>query len=95
MLCPVCSADVLGTSLAAIQRQKQLEQREHDVRAVCATCASLSVRETDACESTDCPVLYSRVKAGREHRSTVELFQRLSVNIPSMKEQQDPIYLVV
>lgn len=63
----------MGTNLVVIQRSKQLEQREHDVRAVCATCASLPVGDTDACESVDCPVLYSRVKAVREHATTVEL----------------------
>lgn len=95
LMCSQCSRDALGTNLALLQRSKQLERREHDVRAVCATCARLPVDATDACESTDCPVLYSRVKATREHKSVAELFEKLRISLSGEKASSEPIYLVV
>lgn len=95
LLCSECSDDGLVTNLSLIQRSKQLEERVHDVRVVCATCSRLPVDATDACESTDCPVLYSRVKAVREHRSTAELFQRLQISLGQDKQNDEPVYLVV
>jgi hypothetical protein len=42
-------------------------------KVVCATCAQIPAGDAGACDSIDCPTLYSRVKIDREYEDAAQL----------------------
>lgn len=83
--------------MAMQTRTHHLEHRVQVIRSTCGSCAGLPVHEADACDSVDCPILYSRVKSAREVETATETFRNLDqasrINIES--DAQNPVYLVV
>lgn len=63
-LCPACRHDRPHATLLALSRRlAAAERKATDIRAVCRSCAALAPHEDVRCDSRDCPVFYSRVKA--------------------------------
>nr|POE90174.1 dna polymerase zeta catalytic subunit [Quercus suber] len=52
-----------ATLLTLRQRVARAERTAQDLRAVCRSCAGLAPPDAVRCDSRDCPVFYSRVKA--------------------------------
>lgn len=63
-LCESCRKEQPQRSLLSLRRRLQgAEKRAADLEDVCRSCASLPVGDRVKCDSRDCPVFYSRVKA--------------------------------
>ncbi|TKA26043.1 hypothetical protein B0A50_05555 [Salinomyces thailandicus] len=63
-LCGVCRYGRAQETLLVLRRQVQrAEGKVRDLQDVCRSCAGLTVGEEVKCDSRDCPVFYSRVKA--------------------------------
>lgn len=63
-LCTRCRESRRQETLLALRAKVQkAEKRSKDVNDVCRSCASLAFEEEVKCDSRDCPVFYSRVKA--------------------------------
>ncbi|PSK46036.1 DNA polymerase zeta catalytic subunit [Elsinoe australis] len=62
-LCAVCLASKARSLLALRARLKKAEKKKKNMDAVCRSCADLPFGDEVKCDSRDCPVFYSRVKA--------------------------------
>lgn len=62
-LCERCRAKPHTALLELRTRQRRAERRARDVDDVCRSCEGGAFGEEVRCESRDCPVFYSRVKA--------------------------------
>lgn len=89
--CNKCKADPVGTAHALESRASAIEERTQSIKAVCAACASLPVHEADMCDSVDCPVLYSRIKANRELDDATAVLRDVKLG----ERQQQTAYLIV
>ncbi|GAB7359547.1 hypothetical protein MBLNU230_g6735t1 [Neophaeotheca triangularis] len=64
-LCKGCREQRTQRTLLALRRKVgKAEERFGNLEAVCRSCAGLAFGEEVKCDSRDCPVFYSRVKAG-------------------------------
>ncbi|KAF2225309.1 hypothetical protein BDZ85DRAFT_273162 [Elsinoe ampelina] len=63
-LCAGCAGNQAGSMLALRERLKKAGARKMNIDAVCRSCADVPFGEDVRCDSRDCPVFYSRVKAG-------------------------------
>ena len=78
LLCTDCLANPARTHLTANNRLLTAGSRCTALASVCATCAQIPVGDADNCFSTDCPNLYSRMKADREVGDLEHLLANLS-----------------
>lgn len=63
-LCGTCKNERPQHTLLSLRRKlKRFEQKSTDLEAVCRSCADVAWDEKVKCDSRDCPVFYSRVKA--------------------------------
>ena len=63
-LCDTCRTEKTQTALLSLrQKLKKAEKKAHDTGEVCRSCANVAWDEEVKCDSRDCPVFYSRVKA--------------------------------
>lgn len=63
-LCHSCRHEQAQNTMLALRRKvRKAELRRRDLEEVCRSCAGLSFGEEVKCDSRDCPVFYSRVKA--------------------------------
>lgn len=62
-LCARCSVDAANTLLTLRRRIQVAEKKKADIDAVCRSCSGIASDERVRCDSRDCPVFYSRVKA--------------------------------
>lgn len=69
-LCTRCAADTSRTLLALRAKINKAERKKDDLEKVCRSCANLAWSEEVRCDSRDCPVFYSRVKANTRLGST-------------------------
>ncbi|KAF2723681.1 hypothetical protein K431DRAFT_282779 [Polychaeton citri CBS 116435] len=70
-LCVACRYDrPQETMLSLRQKLKLAERTATDLDAVCRSCASIAIDDKVSCDSRDCPVFYSRVKAHTKLGST-------------------------
>ncbi|KAL1622191.1 DNA polymerase zeta [Diplodia seriata] len=68
-LCAACLARPHTALLDLRTRQMRAERRARDIDAVCRSCeGNVAFGEEVRCDSRDCPVFYSRVKANSELR---------------------------
>ncbi|KAK5114206.1 hypothetical protein LTR85_010271 [Meristemomyces frigidus] len=67
-LCTFCREERSQQTLQALQQKLQkAEKKARDMEDVCRSCANLPPVEEDVrCDSRDCPVFYSRVKANTQ-----------------------------
>ena len=67
-LCKHCREDRAPQTLLALRTKLQkAEKKVRDMQDVCRSCANLPPGEEEVkCDSRDCPVFYSRVKAGTQ-----------------------------
>ncbi|KAK4543375.1 hypothetical protein LTR36_005518 [Oleoguttula mirabilis] len=67
-LCTVCREERSQQTLLALrQKLRKAEKKVKDMEDVCRSCANLPpVEEEVRCDSRDCPVFYSRVKANTQ-----------------------------
>ncbi|KAK3696761.1 DNA polymerase zeta [Vermiconidia calcicola] len=66
-LCDTCRTVKPQMTLMALQDKLQkTERRAEDLEHVCRSCANLAWGEEVKCDSRDCPVFYSRVKANTQ-----------------------------
>lgn len=64
-LCHTCRHKKTPQTLLALREKlRKAEQKAVDMQAVCRSCANLAFGEEVKCDSRDCPVFYSRRKAG-------------------------------
>jgi DNA polymerase zeta len=63
-ICTSCRRNSQKTVLALTEKIFDLERKKHEIDKICESCCLRSF-ETD-CESLDCPVLYSKVRADRD-----------------------------
>ncbi|KAK5019573.1 DNA polymerase zeta [Cryomyces antarcticus] len=62
-LCANCRASTSRALLALRSRLKGAEEKKRAIDTVCRSCANLAWDEEIKCDSRDCPIFYSRVKA--------------------------------
>ncbi|QIW98811.1 hypothetical protein AMS68_004329 [Peltaster fructicola] len=63
-LCATCRYEHTQQSLLELQKKMQtVEKRASDLRTVCRSCADLAFGDEVKCDSRDCPVFYTRIKA--------------------------------
>ncbi|EGP82687.1 uncharacterized protein MYCGRDRAFT_77946 [Zymoseptoria tritici IPO323] len=63
-LCPTCLHSRPAQTLLSLRAKvTKAEKKVADIEAVCRSCADLPAGEEVRCDSRDCPVFYSRVKA--------------------------------
>ncbi|KAK5163323.1 DNA polymerase zeta [Saxophila tyrrhenica] len=68
-LCDACrTVKSQQTLLTLRQKLQKADRRKTDLERVCRSCAGLAWSEEVRCDSRDCPVFYSRVKAGTRLR---------------------------
>ena len=68
-LCETCRCVKTQETLLALRRKLQkAERKERDMGDVCRSCSGLAWDEEVKCDSRDCPVFYSRVKADTQLR---------------------------
>ena len=66
-LCALCRQDRTQHTLLALREKVQKAQaRSRDLEEVCRSCANLPTGDDVSCDSRDCPVFYSRVKANTQ-----------------------------
>ena len=66
-LCESCRKDDTQNTLLALRAKlEKAERRSRDLEAVCRSCANVAWDEEIKCDSMDCPVFYSRVKANTQ-----------------------------
>ncbi|EME86508.1 uncharacterized protein MYCFIDRAFT_131051 [Pseudocercospora fijiensis CIRAD86] len=67
---PLCAAcryeDSTNTLLALRRKYQKVERKVTDLQDVCKSCAGLAFDDEVRCDSRDCPVFYSRVKANTQ-----------------------------
>ncbi|KAK5107743.1 hypothetical protein LTR62_000719 [Meristemomyces frigidus] len=67
-LCTPCrTTQPQRTLLALHQKLHGAEKKKKDFHDICRSCAGLASGEEVKCESRDCPVMYSRIKADTAH----------------------------
>jgi DNA polymerase zeta len=63
-LCQTCRHTKTSTTIFTLRRRLQkAETRAREIESVCRSCADVSGDDPVLCDSRDCPVFYSRVKA--------------------------------
>ena len=62
-LCPSCRAEPAQTVHVLSTRSQRAETSHSQVQAICSDCCGIPLGEEVACDSRDCPVFYSRLKA--------------------------------
>ncbi|KAK4609938.1 DNA polymerase zeta catalytic subunit [Fulvia fulva] len=68
-LCSVCRHKQTSKTLMALREKlHKAEVRARDMQDVCKSCANLAFDDQVRCDSRDCPVFYSRVKADTQLR---------------------------
>ncbi|KAI2639300.1 DNA polymerase family B [Xylaria nigripes] len=68
-ICGRCQANVPG-SLLRLQTQMNEEERKLlDINKICQSCAGFAPLDKVPCDSTDCPVFYTRMKQGARYRA--------------------------
>ncbi|WPG98667.1 DNA polymerase zeta catalytic subunit [Acrodontium crateriforme] len=66
-LCKICRDERPQETILSLRRKLQkAERKAADMQTVCRDCANLAPDETVRCDSRDCPVFYSRVKAATQ-----------------------------
>jgi len=70
-LCADCSADTSRTLLVLRAKLRRAEKKKLSIDSVCRGCANLGFREEVKCDSRDCPVFYSRIKANTKLGNTM------------------------
>lgn len=69
-LCARCALDTANSLLELRRRLNRAQGKKADLERVCRSCANLTPADEVRCDSRDCPVFYSRVKAGTKVRAT-------------------------
>lgn len=64
VLCPACTKDRPTAIFRLLGKHHHAEQRKQDLHLICTSCSDVPASESVECDSLDCPVLYSRVRAG-------------------------------
>ena len=68
-LCEACRMNPPASMYALTKRLHEAQRRTADVNVICRSCAGLATHDEVRCDSKDCPVFYTRVKAtARERR---------------------------
>ncbi|KXT16901.1 hypothetical protein AC579_4724 [Pseudocercospora musae] len=66
-ICPTCRyEDSTNTLLALRRKYEKVERKVSGLEDVCKSCAGLAFDDEVRCDSRDCPVFYSRVKANTQ-----------------------------
>lgn len=74
-LCTSCASDAPKTILALRAKMQKAETKISELERVCRSCANLSFDDAVKCDSRDCPVFYSRVKARTKADSTLSILR--------------------
>ncbi|GAA5866905.1 hypothetical protein JCM3774_004599 [Rhodotorula dairenensis] len=72
-LCGVCLAHPSETVYSLSARKHALLSRQHALHKICVSCSANPVSEAIACNSTDCPNHYARVRNNNELAKVVDV----------------------
>lgn len=87
-LCYECKADA-STSLYALRtRLREAEAKAKNLELVCRNCAALDWAEDVRCDSKDCPVFYSRVRARAKETSGRRLLETVAEGLEKENEPE-------
>ncbi|GAB7337155.1 hypothetical protein MBLNU457_g2548t1 [Dothideomycetes sp. NU457] len=84
-LCDGCASQASHTLLALRAKVQQAQRKKSDLDTVCRNCSNLTFGEEVKCDSRDCPVFYSRMKANTKLDSTMGL---LDVVIEALERRE-------
>jgi len=84
-LCDVCAQEASKTLIALRAKVQKAERKKRDLDVVCRNCSNLAFGEEVKCDSRDCPVFYSRIKANTKLGSTMGL---LDVVIEALERRE-------
>ncbi|KAH8925504.1 hypothetical protein BT69DRAFT_1318197 [Atractiella rhizophila] len=63
-LCQECASDPSAASFTLLNRLQRSTKRFEDIKSICRSCSRLPAQAEVACVNYDCPVFYSRKRAG-------------------------------
>ncbi|GAA5992097.1 hypothetical protein JCM10908_000742 [Rhodotorula pacifica] len=72
-LCGACRAHPSETVYALVARKHALLSRQHALHKICVSCSANPAYEAIACNSTDCPNHYARVRNDNELAKVIDL----------------------
>lgn len=67
-LCEACLQDAPISLFKLMTRLRDAQRKAADVESVCRSCSGIASAEEVRCDSKDCPVFYSRIKARAKER---------------------------
>ncbi|KAF9632557.1 hypothetical protein BFW01_g3420 [Lasiodiplodia theobromae] len=88
-LCDTCLSRPDAALLELRTRQQRAERRARDVNDVCRSCEGASFGDEVRCDSSDCPVFYSRVKIRAEVKTARGGLERVLRELEKEQEEED------
>jgi DNA polymerase zeta len=85
-LCSTCAATSSLTLLTLRNKLRAAHAKKNDIDSICRSCADIPNGDTIKCDSRDCPVFYSRVKADAKWKVEEE---RLSSVIEAVEKGEE------
>jgi DNA polymerase zeta len=85
-LCAQCAKTPALTLSILRAKLQAAHQKKMDMNRVCRSCADLPIGDEVKCDSRDCPVFYSRIKAGAKVKA---LSGRLEGVIEAVEKQEE------
>jgi len=62
-ICRSCIASTSESLFTLSSRSRDIEQQHLQLQAICSNCCAITLGDEVGCDSRDCPVFYSRIKA--------------------------------
>ncbi|KAF4549285.1 DNA polymerase family B-like protein 2 [Elsinoe fawcettii] len=87
-LCVGCSGSQAKSLMALRARLRKAGRKKMNIDAVCRSCANLPFGEEVKCDSRDCPVFYSRVKADTKMENAKGVLQPVIAELESRDTKQ-------
>lgn len=97
VLCHDCAKDRPTSIHRLLSKHHHADKRRKDLHLICASCSDMPATEIVGCDSLDCPVLYSRVKAGwdcEDGQAAAKKADKLADEWTTSKERLDKPSLV-
>jgi DNA polymerase zeta len=85
-LCATCAATPSLTLLTLRNKLRVAHAKKNDIDSICRSCADIPNGDAIKCDSRDCPVFYSRVKATAKNKVEEE---RLSGVIAAVEKGEE------
>jgi DNA polymerase zeta len=76
-VCHACRNDPIGSVYSVTARSRTSEARHIQLQAICSDCCGIPFGDEVGCDSRDCPVFYSRLKATSALRDMLSMETRV------------------